>query len=152
MLPCISGVGLRIPAVPRKDQFLSFDASFDNHLRRIPVGKRHFIPCYLEVLAVCPPAKQALLCAIESRRRHLYALVSLYSVKFLFVARVFHLSVSHGTIRTFLLQSVCLLNDILVSSMRRQDQEEHWFPRSIALRKPGFQTRLRNKRSNTSIA
>src|SRR4030065_1985701 len=110
MLPCISGVGLRIPTVTRKDQFLSFDASFDNHFRRIPVGKRHFIPCYLEVLALCPPAKQALLCAIESRRRHLYALVSLYSVKFLFVAG--------SSICQCLMEpsapfycSVCLLND-----------------------------------------
>jgi len=83
----LSPICLWVPSIAGQDQFLRFDASFDNCFGRISVRECHLVPYCFEVLVLCSPAEQTLLCAVERCRRHLYTLVRFYAIESLFVAR-----------------------------------------------------------------
>ena len=79
-------VGFGVRFVAREDLVLGFDAALDDPFRFVPLGESGFVPFCFEVSSLCSPAEKALLIAVEGCRRHLYALVGLDAVEFLFVA------------------------------------------------------------------
>ena len=75
-----------ITFVTTYDFLLRSKTPINDLFRSVLVWVAHLIPCFRQIAALCPPTKQALLCAGIKRRRHLYASMAFDTVKLLFIA------------------------------------------------------------------
>ncbi len=82
-----SSISLRVIRVPAENAFLGLDTLPNDFFRVIPRRKGHFIPLDVKIFGLGSPAKDAFLSAIVYSWSHLDALVSLYAIELLFIAR-----------------------------------------------------------------